>query len=84
MARSQDNDSAGSQFFICLDKAESLDGQYAAFGKVIDGWDNINRIVENEKISDQQTGKLENNLTIKKALVDTKDKEYPEPDKVEK
>ena len=84
MARSQDNDSAGSQFFICLDKAESLDGQYAAFGKVIDGWDNINRIVENEKIADQQTGKLQNNLTIKKALVDTKDKEYPEPEKVEK
>ena len=54
--------------------------QYAAFGKVIDGWDNINKIVENEKIADQTSGKLQNNLIIKKALVDTKGKEYPEPE----
>ena len=37
MARSQDYDSAGSQFFIMLGDAENLDGEYAAFGKVIDG-----------------------------------------------
>jgi peptidyl-prolyl cis-trans isomerase B (cyclophilin B) len=37
MARSQSPDSAGSQFFICLDPAPSLDGKYATFGKLIKG-----------------------------------------------
>ena len=78
MARSSDNNSAGSQFFICLDKASNLDGEYAAFGKVIDGFKNIEKIVDNEVVIDQDSGKLQNNLTIKKALVDLKGKEYPE------
>ena len=39
MARSQDPDSAGSQFFICLEPASHLDGQYTAFGKLIKGED---------------------------------------------
>ena len=76
-------DSAGSQFFICIGDAKSLDNQYAAFGKVIDGWDNIEKIVENEQVADTTSGKLQTNLTIKKALVDTKGKEYPEPEKIE-
>ena len=58
MARSQDYDSAGSQFFIMLGDAENLDGEYAAFGRVIDGKDNINRIGRNEGISDPNSGKL--------------------------
>src|SRR5512138_13108 len=37
MARSQDPDSAGSQFFICLDDAKFLDGKYTAFGQLIRG-----------------------------------------------
>jgi peptidyl-prolyl cis-trans isomerase B (cyclophilin B) len=37
MARSQDPDSAGSQFFICLADAKFLDGNYTAFGKLVDG-----------------------------------------------
>lgn len=37
MARTEDPDSASSQFFICFEKVESLDGNYAAFGKVIEG-----------------------------------------------
>lgn len=41
MARSQDPDSASSQFFICYDDASFLDGQYAAFGKVIDGMETV-------------------------------------------
>lgn len=82
MARSQDNDSAGSQFFICLGTASNLDGDYAAFGKVIDGYDNIESIVENEVISDSSTGQLKNNLVLKKALVDLKGKEYPEVAKI--
>lgn len=39
MARAQDPDSAGSQFFICVDDASFLDGQYTAFGKVLEGQD---------------------------------------------
>ncbi len=76
------NDSAGSQFFIVLDTAEYLDGDYAAFGKVIDGWENIENIVKNERVSDTITGKLSKNLTIKKALVDLKGKQYDEPEKL--
>ena len=37
MARSNDPDSAGSQFFVCLDKADFLDGKYTAFGQLTDG-----------------------------------------------
>ena len=82
MARSQDYDSAGSQFFIMLGDAESLDGQYAAFGRVIDGKEIVNRIVRNEGVSDPDTGKLTHNLTIKKAIIDLKGKEYPEVEKI--
>ena len=45
MARSQDPDSAGSQFFICVDRSSFLDGQYTVFGKVVDGMDVADRIV---------------------------------------
>ena len=44
MARAMDPDSAGSQFFIMHADANYLDGQYAAFGKVIDGMDEVDRI----------------------------------------
>ena len=45
MARAQHPDSAGSQFFIMVDDAPYLDGQYAAFGKVIEGMEQADRIV---------------------------------------
>ena len=77
MARtSGDPNSAGSQFFICLDDAVSLDGDYAAFGKIIDGFETIKSIEENELIDDTKSGKLKNNLIIKKALIDLNGKEY--------
>lgn len=82
MARSTANDSAGSQFFIMLDTATNLDNNYAAFGKVIDGMDVIDKIANTEIVSNNETGKLMKNLTIKKALVDTKGKEYDEPVKI--
>ncbi|MBN1256556.1 MAG: peptidylprolyl isomerase [Planctomycetes bacterium] len=44
MARSNDVNSAGCQFFICHKKKEILDGQYTAFGKVIEGLDVVNKI----------------------------------------
>ncbi len=44
MARSQSPNSANSQFFIMLDNASHLDGQYSAFGKVIDGMKHVDKI----------------------------------------
>ena len=46
MARAMDPNSAGSQFFIMHKNAPHLDGAYAAFGKVIEGMDTVNRIAE--------------------------------------
>lgn len=83
MARSQEYDSAGSQFFIMLGDAESLDGDYAAFGRVIDGKKNIENIVKMEGVSDSNSGQLTHNLTIKKALVDLKGKEYGNLEKID-
>ena len=82
MARGTSNDSAGSQFFIMLDKSEYLDGNYAAFGKVIDGFDIITSIENNEIVSNNETGQLKNNLVIKKALIDLKNKDYDEVVKI--
>ena len=77
MARtSGDPNSAGSQFFICLDDAFSLDGDYASFGKVIDGFESIKNIENNEAVEDGTSGKLRNNLIIKKTLIDLQGKEY--------
>ena len=82
MARGNDNDSAGSQFFIMLGKSEYLDGKYAAFGKVIDGFDIVEDIENNEKVADQNFGLLSKNLTLKKAVIDLKGKEYPDVEKI--
>ena len=76
MARSNDKDSAGSQFFIMLGTSTYLDGDYAAFGKVIAGMDNVERIEKEEVVSNEATGQLRKNLTIKKAIIDLKGKEY--------
>ena len=80
MARSMNNDSAGSQFFIVLDSNEnisnSLDGKYAAFGKILTGMEVINEIENTAKISDEVTGKLKENIKITKVTVDTKGKTY--------
>jgi peptidyl-prolyl cis-trans isomerase B (cyclophilin B) len=53
MARSEDYDSAGSQFFICLKDERSLDGIYAAFGEVISGMEYIDEIAGLETDSSQ-------------------------------
>lgn len=49
MARSMDPDSASSQFFICYDDASFLDGQYAAFGKVVEGMDVVDGFLDVER-----------------------------------
>lgn len=51
MARSMDPDSAGSQFFICLDVASQLDGQYTAFGKLTKGEDVLQKIGDTPVVS---------------------------------
>lgn len=78
MARSMMPDSAGSQFFIMHKDAPHLDGAYAAFGKVIEGMDNVNKIAETN--TDYSDRPLEDQV-IKKVTVDTFGVDYPEPEK---
>ena len=53
MARSQDYDSASSQFFIMHEDNTGLDGDYAAFGKVTSGMEIVDKIAENTKVEDE-------------------------------
>ena len=50
MARSQNPNSANSQFFICFDDATFLDKQYTAWGKVIEGMENVDKIKRGEPV----------------------------------
>ena len=58
MARTSEPDSGGSQFFVCLDYAQTrhLDGQYTAFGKVVDGMDAVKKIAATP-LADADAGK---------------------------
>ncbi|MBP5166370.1 MAG: peptidylprolyl isomerase [Oscillospiraceae bacterium] len=80
MARASSPDSAGSQFFIMHDDAEHLDGQYAAFGRVTDGMDAVDRIadVETNIYNDKPLKKQ----IIKKVRVETFGVDYPAPEKL--
>jgi len=51
MARSQDPDSAGSQFYICYGATPHLDGQYTVFGKVVTGMELVDRIKQGDRIT---------------------------------
>ena len=51
MARSSMPDSANSQFFICFDDAKFLDGQYTAWGKVIEGMENVDKFARGEPVA---------------------------------
>ncbi|KOY13672.1 peptidylprolyl isomerase [Paenibacillus xylanivorans] len=79
MARTNDLDSAGSQFFIMLADADYLDNAYATFGKVTEGMDVV------DGIAAQQIGEQDKPVTdqvMKKVTVDTHGLEYPEPVKM--
>ena len=78
MARAQDMDSAGSQFFIMHKNAPHLDGAYAAFGKVTEGMDVVNQIAETD--TDYSDRPLDEQK-IKSMTVDTFGVDYPEPEK---
>lgn len=78
MARSMMPNSAGSQFFIMHKTSPHLDGEYAAFGKVIDGMDCVNTIAETQ--TDYSDKPIEDQV-IKSMTVDTFGIDYPEPEK---
>ena len=79
MARTMAPDSAGSQFFIMVEKAPHLDGQYAAFGKVIQGMEVTDAIVSAKR---DWNDKPRQPQRMKKVTVDTFGVDYPEPEKV--
>ncbi len=77
MARSSSPDSAGSQFFIMVEDAPHLDGQYAAFGKVIEGLDVVDEIVS---VDTNASDKPYDDQVMQTVTVDTKGVTYPEPE----
>ena len=78
MARSMAPDSAGSQFFIMHKNSPHLDGQYAAFGKVIEGMDALNRIAEAE--TDYMDRPVKEQI-MKSVTVECFGVAYPEPER---
>ena len=78
MARAMSPNSAGSQFFIMHKDAPHLDGAYAAFGKVTEGMDVVNKIAEERTDYSDRPLKTQK---IKSMTVDTFGVEYPEPEK---
>ena len=76
MARSQRPNSAGSQFFIMVDNAPYLDGQYAAFGKVIEGLDVTTKIVSQPR---NGSDKPHEDQVMTKVTVDTFGESYDKP-----
>lgn len=79
MARAMSPDSAGSQFFIMHADAPHLDGQYAAFGKVISGIETVDAIAIAER---NYMDKPYEDQTMKSVTVDTFSQEFPEPERV--
>lgn len=78
MARSMMPNSAGSQFFIMHADAPHLDGQYAAFGSVIDGMDVVDKIAS---VNVDYNDKPLRDVVIESVTVDTNGVEYDEPEK---
>lgn len=77
MARAMNPNSAGSQFFIMHKNSPHLDGQYASFGRVIEGMENV------DKIAETKTGfgdRPKNEQKIRKMTVDTNGVEFEAPE----
>ena len=79
MARAQHPDSAGSQFFLMHKDSPHLDGQYAAFGKVTEGMDIVNKIAT---VNTDWSDRPMEVQRMAKVTVDTFGEEYPEPKKL--
>jgi peptidyl-prolyl cis-trans isomerase B (cyclophilin B) len=80
MARAMAPDSAGSQFFICVADVNFLDGEYAAFGRVLSGMEVADEIVSGPNNGDE--GIALEPRTMVKVTVDTFGVEYPEPETI--
>jgi len=81
MARSNNFDSAGSQFFIVQEDSDFLDGQYAAFGKVISGMDEVDKLADTPNSGDNGAVAPADMPVIKTITIDS-DVKLPEPDKL--
>ncbi|SFB15541.1 peptidylprolyl isomerase [Clostridium frigidicarnis] len=79
MARSMQRDSAGSQFFIMVANSPHLDGQYASFGKVIEGMEFAEKIVS---VATDRSDRPFEDQVMKEVTVDTFGVEYDEPEKL--
>ena len=79
MARAMDPDSAGSQFFLMHKTSPHLDGQYAAFGKVTEGLEVVDKIANTPTDYNDRPYETQKIATI---TVDTLGVDYPEPETV--
>ena len=77
MARAMNPDSAGSQFFIMHKASPHLDGSYAAFGKIIEGMDVVNKIAS---VKTDYSDRPRVPQVMKTVTVDTQGVDYPEPE----
>ena len=78
MARAMSPDSAGSQFFIMHGDAPHLDGDYAAFGKITDGMEVVDRIAQ---VETDYSDRPMQEQKIQSMTVETFGVDYPEPEK---
>ena len=79
MARSMNPDSAGSQFFIMHEDGDFLDGQYAAFGEVVEGIEVVNKIA---CVKTDHRDRPYDDVVMEKVTVDTFGEVYAEPEKL--
>lgn len=79
MARTMDPDSAGSQFFVMHNDAPHLDGEYAAFGKITEGLDVVDKIATTET---DWSDRPVNEQKIETMTVETFGVDYPDPEKI--
>jgi len=79
MARSARPDSAGSQFFIMVEKSPHLDGQYAAFGKVVEGMEEVDRIAA---VKRDYNDRPREEQRMKTVTVDTFGQNYGDVEKI--
>ncbi len=70
---------AGSQFFICVDNCSHLNGDYAAFGKVIDGMDTVNEIIKVQTDANDKPVETQKMMYVR---VDTHGVSFPEPETI--
>jgi len=77
MARTADPDSAGSQFFVMVERSPHLDRQYSAFGRVVEGIEAVERIVSQPT---DHNDRPQSDQRLKAVTVETFGRDYPPPD----